>query len=183
MTTYYLNNEPLVEGADFTVGSFTYPYAWLETTSPQILASLGIVKHGSFNFDTKYYIDANTPKELEDSLAVDIEGNPVYKKVLSDTKDENGIYQEIDTDVRLVNYGLRSFCSNEVREKTNNLLSTTDYYIIRNSVEGSNIPADVSSYRAAVVAEQTRVTDAIAEVSDVEGLIEIMSNINWPATV
>jgi hypothetical protein len=67
MTTYYLNGIALQEGADITLNGMTYPYSWLEGTSPSVRASLGIEKDGDTNFDTAYYWAVGNPKNLEDT--------------------------------------------------------------------------------------------------------------------
>jgi len=67
MTTYYLNGTALHEDADFTINGMSYPYSWLEGTSPSVRASLGIEKTGDINFDTAYYWAVGNPKDLEDT--------------------------------------------------------------------------------------------------------------------
>lgn len=67
MTTYYLNGTALQEDADITLNGMSYPYSWLEGTSPSVRASLGIEKDGDINFDTAYYWAVGNPKNLEDT--------------------------------------------------------------------------------------------------------------------
>jgi hypothetical protein len=175
MTTYYLNGNPITEGSDITLNGFTYPYSWLEGTSPSVRASLGIEATGDINYDTKYYWGINNPKILEDREEVDKDGNPLYVQVFDqETK------QMVDSEERLVTKGLKTTCTAEVKSKTNELLKPTDYYVLRHEVEELEIPAAVSTYRAAVVAEQNRVVTAIAATTTVEGLIAVMSSIAWP---
>lgn len=177
MTTYYLNGTPLPEGADFTLDGFTYPYEWLEGTTASLRASLNIVKDGDINYNTKYNWTAENSKSLDDELAVDPDGNPMFVKVLQGS----GVDAEmIDSDVQMVNVGLKTLCTKEIKATTNSLLNPTDYYIIRSEVEQLEIPADVATYRAQVIAESDRVTTAIAAVTTVEELIEVMSSIAWP---
>lgn len=178
MTTYYLNGTEITEGSDITLNGFTYPYTWLEGTSPSVRASLGIEANSDVNYDTKYYWDVDNPKILEDREEVDEDGNPLYVKVFDATVGPDG--SMVDSEERLVTKGLKTTCTAEVKSKTNNLLKPTDYYIIRNAVEELEIPSSVSTYRAAVVVEQDRVTTAIAATTTVEELIAVMSTINWP---
>ena len=178
MTTYYLNGSPITEGSDITLNGMTYPYAWLEGTSPSVRASLGIEKNGDINFDTKYYWGVDNPKILEDREESDEDGNPVYVQVLDPNLGPQG--SMVDSEERLVTKGLKTTCTAEVKVMTNNLLKPTDYYIIRNEVESLAIPAEVSTYRAAVIAEQNRVVPAIAATTTVEGLITVMASVNWP---
>jgi hypothetical protein len=175
MTTYYLNGSPITEGSDITLNGMTYPYSWLEGTSPAVRASLGIEAVGDVNYDSKYYLLKDTPKTLEDRPEVDKENNPIYVKVWDETTK-----QMIDSSVQVVTLGLKTTCTAEVKAITNNLLSPTDYLIIRNEVESVEIPEAITTYRAAVIAEQNRVIPAIAATTTVEALITVMSSIAWP---
>ena len=175
MTTYYLNGSALVEGADFTLNGFTYPYSWLEGTSPSVRASLGIEATGDVNYDSKYYWFKDTAKDLEDKEENNEDGTPAYVKVW-DPQSET----MVDTDKRLITPGLKTTCLAEIRSTTNNLLQPTDFYIIRNHAEDAEIPTSVAEYRAAVVTESARLQEAIPAVTSVEELIEVMSTIAWP---
>lgn len=177
MTTYYLNGTALEEGADITLNGMTYPYSWLEGTSPSVRASLGIEKNGDINFDTTYYWAPDTPKNLEDIEDVDAGGNPAYVKVW-----DAETMAMVDTTVRSVTKGLKTTCTATIKSNTNTLLKPTDYYIIRNEVEQLEIPATVSTYRAAVITESQRLVTAIAAATTVEGLITVMKSIAWPET-
>lgn len=177
MTTYYLNGTPIQEGSDITLNGFTYPYSWLERTTPSVRHSYGIEKQGDVNYDPKYYWDANTPKILDDREEVDQEGNPLYIKVLADV---DGVQEMVDSDKRLVTSGLKTSCAHEIRTTTNTLLSPTDRYILRNEVEGLEVPESVSTYRGSVITESTRLQEAISTAASVEELIEVMNSATWP---
>lgn len=185
MTTYYLNGTPITEGSDITLNGMTYPYSWLEGTSPSIRASLGIEKDSatSTDYNSTYYWSAGNPKPLEDTEAVDEDGNPLYlqvwdPEVVHEDMDQTGAM--VNTTTRVVNLGLKTTLTTQVKLKTNDLLKPTDYLIIRNEVESVDIPTDVSTYRAAVITESDRVVTAIAAVESVEELIEVMSSLAWP---
>jgi len=175
MTTYYLNGSPITEGSDISLNGMTYPYSWLEGTSPSVRASLGIEAINDITFDGKYYNNKDDAKSLDDREELDDDGNPVYVKEW-DAETET----MVDTSVRQISYGLKTRCLAEVRLKTNDLLKPTDYLIIRNEVESVEIPTDVSTYRAAVITESNRVVTAIAAVESVDALVTIMSSIAWP---
>lgn len=177
MTTYYLNGNPITEGSDISLDGFTYPYSWLEGTSASVRASLGIEKTGDVNYDSKYYWGVDNPKILDDREEVDPEGNPLFVQVLEYVDDEPTM---VDSDELLITKGLRTTCMADIKSTTNNLLKPTDYYVIRGEVESLEIPESVSTYRTAVVAESDRVTTAIAAVTTVEELIEVMDSIAWP---
>jgi len=178
MTTYYLNGSLITKDSDITLNGMTYPYAWLEGTSPDVRASLGIEKTGDINYDVKYYWGINNPKILEDREESDNDGNPLYVQVFDPTIGPQG--SMVDSEKRLVTKGLKTTCTAEVKSITNNLLKLTDYYIIRNEVESLEIPQDVVTYRAAVITESDRAVTAIAAVDSVDALIAVMSSLAWP---
>jgi len=178
MTTYYLHGSPITEGSDINLNGMSYPYSWLEGTSPSVRASLGIEATGDINYDTKYYWGIDNPRILEDREESDADGNPLYVQVFDPTVGQDGAM--VDSQERLVTKGLKTACTAEVKNKTNELLKPTDYYILRHEVEELEIPAAVSTYRAAVIAEQNRVVPAIAATTTVEGLIAVMDSITWP---
>jgi hypothetical protein len=86
----------------------------------------------------------------------------------------------VDSTVRSVTKGLKTTCTAKVKSNTNTLLKQTDFYILRHEVEETEIPAIVSTYRAAVITESERVVTAIAAATTVEGLISVMDSIAWP---
>jgi len=183
MTIYYLNGTQIPEDSDITLNGFTYPYSWLEGTSPSIRASLGIEKRGDVNYDPKYYWSVGNPKILEDREESDEDGNPLYVKVYDPeavVEGSSSLGAMVDTDERLVAKGLKTTCAAEIKYTTNSLLHPTDYYVIRGEVEGLEIPEEVSEYRADVIAEQERVVAAISEVTTVEELIAVMDSVNFP---
>ena len=175
MTTYYLNGNALEEGADITLNGMTYPYSWLEGTSSSVRASLGIEADGDINYDSRYYWGVDNPKSLDDVENVDIDGNPMYVQVLDEATKEM-----VNTSKRSISVGLKTSCTADIKSITNTLLKPTDYYIIRNTVEQLEIPESVSTYRAAVVAEQERLVTAIAATTTVPELITVMNSISWP---
>ena len=178
MTEKDLNGNLIPEGSDFTLNGFVYPYVWLENTTPSIRASLGIEATGDVNYDPKYYWDKDNAKHLEDREEVDDSGNPVFVKVWDATVGLMGAM--VDSDKRLVSFGLKTTCLKEIKNLTNQLLQPTDFYIIRNAAEDVEIPTSVSEYRTAVVTESARLQEAIPAVTSVEELIEVMSTVAWP---
>ena len=125
--------------------------------------------------DQYYWVTQNedgsftgTPKELEDREESDENGNPLYVQVYNkETK------QMEDTTERLVHKGLKSQWIAKVKHNTNMTLAQTDWYVIRKAERSVDIPADVATYRAAVVAWATATEASITAVTTVEQLKEI----------
>ena len=124
--------------------------------------------------DRYYWVTANpdgsytaTPKELEDREEVDQDGNPMYVKVLGEV---DGKPAMVDSTERLVTKGLKSDHIAQVKYNTNMTLAQTDWYVIRKAERNVDIPADVATYRAAVIAWATATEASITAVTTVEEL-------------
>jgi hypothetical protein len=122
--------------------------------------------------DQYYWVTQNengsysaTPKELEDREEVDEDGNPLFvQKYNPETQ------QMENTTERLVHKGLKSQWIAKVKHNTNMTLAPTDWYVIRKAERNIDIPADVATYRAAVVAWANTTEAAITAVTTVEEL-------------
>jgi hypothetical protein len=68
----------------------------------------------------------------------------------------------------------------QVKDTANKLLMATDWMVIRKVERNVDIPADTVTYRAAVLAECTRLVDAVAACADVPALIDVVMAQNWP---
>jgi hypothetical protein len=125
--------------------------------------------------DRYYWVTANpdgsytaTPKALEDREEVDKDGNPMYVQVLDRTDPENPVM--VNSTERLVTKGLKSNHIAQVKHNTNMTLAQTDWYVIRKAERNVEIPADVATYRAAVIAWATATEASITAVTTVEQL-------------
>ena len=122
--------------------------------------------------DRYYWVTANpdgsytaTPKALEDREESDENGNPMYVKVYNKETE-----QMEDTTERLIAKGLKSNHIAQVKHNTNMTLAQTDWYVIRKAERNVDIPADIATYRAAVVAWANTTEAAITAVTTVEQL-------------
>jgi hypothetical protein len=125
--------------------------------------------------DRYYWVTANengsytaTPKALEDREEVDQDGNPMYVQVVDRTDPANPVMA--NTTQRLIAKGLKSQWIAKVKQNTNLTLALTDWYVIRKAERNIDIPADVATYRAAVVAWANTTEAAITAVTTVEEL-------------
>jgi hypothetical protein len=122
--------------------------------------------------DRYYWVTANpdgsytaTPKALEDREESDENGNPMYVKVYNKETE-----QMEDTAERLVTKGLKSNHIAQVKHNTNMTLAQTDWYVIRKAERNVDIPAEVATYRASVIAWATATEASITAVTTVEEL-------------
>jgi len=125
--------------------------------------------------DRYYWVTANengsytaTPKELEDREEVDQDGNPMYVQVLDKTDPANPVM--VNSTQRLVTKGLKSNHIAQVKHNTNMTLAQTDWYVIRKAERNVEIPAEVATYRASVIAWATATEASITAVTTVEEL-------------
>jgi hypothetical protein len=181
---YYLNNQQLPDGQPFTIGDLTYPWSYLEILSTTQLSSMGITQIApAAGFDSKYYWDVDLPKNLEDREEVDSETDePLYVKVW-DPEFDNGEDSQpgamVDTTERLVSLGLKTTCTAEIKSKAGSILAKTDWYLYRLAEREVEVPENIATHRAAIIAESDRLETAIAAVTDVEELIAVMNSQDW----
>jgi len=80
----------------------------------------------------------------------------------------------------VLNQGLKTVMTAQVKETANSLLSQTDWMVIRKAERDVAIPSATATYRAAVVTECARLETAIGNASDVDALATVMAGQNWP---
>jgi len=76
--------------------------------------------------------------------------------------------------------GLKTNMTNRVKINAGQLLSRTDWMVIRKYERDVAIPSATATYRAAVITECTRLESAIAGAGDVDALAAVMNAQNWP---
>ena len=121
--------------------------------------------------DTEYYINTNstiafannqvteswetaTAKRLVDENAVDEDGNNVLKD-----------------GVQVINYGLKTEKKRIVKNQAAGLLAKTDWYVVKaTEVADYTVPADITTYRAAVRAKSNQMETAIDGAANVDAL-------------
>ena len=174
---YKLNGKTLIMDRGFSHNEILYPRNWLQLSSEEERTAIGITWEADpVRADDKYYWNGelDNPKELEDVEAVDKDGNPVWVQEWDEEAEAM-----VNTPVRLVNKGLKSVNIAEVNNTAGTILANTDWYVTRKIEREVDIPENVVTHRAAIVTEANRVETAIAEVTDVESLINVMENVKW----
>ena len=117
----------------------------------------------------------NTAKRLNDEDAKDEDGKQLYVQVWDDDKEEM-----VDSSEKLVNQGLKTVMTAQVKDTANKLLASTDWMVIRKAERDVAIPSATATYRAAVITECGRLEGAISSASDVDALATVMQGQNWP---
>jgi hypothetical protein len=75
---------------------------------------------------------------------------------------------------------LKTLWTATVKQTANGLLSQTDWMVIRKAERDVAIPEATVTYRAAVLAECTRLVTAITGAADVSALVTVVTAQNWP---
>ena len=174
---YKLNGKTLQIGRPFVVNGNQYPRNWLQLSTQEDRDNLGITwEDDPVRADDRYYWDGNVdnPKALDDVNEVDEEGNPVYVQVWNpDTE------QMEDTTEQVVTRGLKWVSTQEVKRTAGTILAQTDWYVTRLNEKSTAIPADITAERDAVRAECDRLETAIAGVTTVSDLMDVMQSQDW----
>jgi hypothetical protein len=121
---YMLDGRKLRQGRPFTDSNgIQYPGNWLKLTSDEEKAAVGITyEPDPAPFDSRYYYSAGNPRPVADGT--DEDGNQYT--------------------------GLKTNFAAEQKTVAGQMLSNTDWYVTRKAETGVDVPADVSTYRAAV---------------------------------
>jgi len=170
---FQLNGQPISIDTEQVIDGIRYPHL----RDSALRQQLGIVEIADpQNYDQRFYWGVDNPKLLDDREEVDADGNPLYVKVLSNSKPP----QMVDSTERLVTKGLKSQWVAQVKQTAGSMLSRTDWMVIRKAERAIDIPQDVVTFRTAVVAECNRLETAILACTSVEELIEVLDEQNWP---
>ena len=180
----------------FTVGAKTYSGSFLRSSTPAEKLEAGVweIIHGARPDDRYYWVSgptyrvnetnstveatyAGTAKLLDDREEVDQDGNPMFVQEYDPTAND-GKGAMVNTTERLVTKGLKSTETAAVKAAAGSLLASTDWMIIRKVERNVDVPAAVATYRAAVIAEASRLETAIAGAANVDALAAIKAN--WP---
>jgi hypothetical protein len=179
---FLLNGNPLPLDTPFTIDGTSYPANWLRLTSIAEKNAVGIteVADDVIDYDSRFYWGVDNPKLLNDREESDENGNPMYVQVLGTV---DGKPAMVDSSERLVTKGLKSQWTATVKDTANKLLAQTDWMVIRKVERSVDVPADTVTYRAAVIAECTRLVTAIAGAADVPALMVVVTAQRWPVNV
>jgi hypothetical protein len=176
----------------FTVGDKQYSARFIRNSTPEEKLAAGvwdIVDAG--RPDDRYYwvtgptyrvnevnstveaVYTDNPKALEDRLEVKEDNTPLYVQVYDPVTESM-----VDTTEQVVTKGLKSQAVAQNKQTAGSLLAATDWYVVRKADIGTDVPADVVAYRAAVRTEASRVEAAILAVTSIDGLIAVKAD--WP---
>ena len=151
---------------------------WTDTQRKD-LGIVPVVISGS-HLDTRFYIE----KDYSDAIAGD--GNSVIRTIgvkASDRKlenedavDENGNKVKDAEGNQVINYGLKHYAIQKVKEQQKGFLLQTDWYIIRKADVGTTIPSNIQTWRNAIRSDATAIETAITNAADMDAFIALHTN-------
>ena len=155
---FLLNGNPLQIDTPFEIDGTSYPANWLRLTSIEEKNAVGIIEVAdtTVHYDDRFYWGVDNPKQLNDITVTPEQGEPYTQ------------------------HGLKHQWTAQVKDTANKLLSQTDWMIVRKVERNVDIPSATATYRAAVIAECTRLVTDIAGAADVPALIAVVTAQGWP---
>ena len=162
---FLLDGKTIQQGVAFTdADGNQYPANWLNLSSAEEKEAIGLEEVADPEiFDNRFYWDADLPKALEDKLEVKEDGKPILDQ----------------DDKQVVTKGLKSNFVAQIKDTTNKLLASTDWYVIRKAERNIDIPTDIADKRNAIITESNRLETEINKVKNVEALIEVLNTQNF----
>ena len=150
---------PIPVGTAFSIGTTNYPANWLNLSTAEEKTAAGILEVADPTvYDSRFYYSDGTAKELDDKNTTD----PTTGELVKNSDGSQNI-----------TYGLKTVLKNAVKEEAASRLAQYDWYVVRKSEKGTEIPTDISTYRDAVrTACNTRETE-IDNCADVAALVTL----------
>ena len=151
-----LDGKQLRPGRPFTHNGIQYPANWLRLTTLEEKEAIGITEvPDPAPVDTRFYWDTDIPKQLEDTTDV-VSG--------------------------ITTTGLKTQWKAQQDQTAYTLLAPTDWYVVRKTEVGTDVPVGITSFRADVRTICEGRKNAIGLATDVPSLIGIttFSGLDWP---
>jgi len=160
--SFELNGQPIYAGRSFVdADGNQYPRNWTYVLTQEQKDAIGITwVPDPAPVDTRFYWDHDNPKRLEDEPAVDENNDPVL--------DEDG--------VQVINTGLKTQWIRQQKEIAGSLLAQSDWYVTRKAEVGTEIPADVATYRTAVRTVSGQREAEISAAATFEAFVALVTN-------
>lgn len=112
------------------------------------------------SFDGRFFKGPGVAKPLSDTPVKDADGN--------DMMDQDGN--------PMIETGLRNVAINQVKEKSGNLLTPSDWYVVRMAETSEPLPTDVSDFRAAVRARSEELETMIGAVQTIQEMVALYTS-------
>lgn len=173
-------------GSAFVLNGVQYPRNWLRLATESERTALGFYVTSHQNkANEEYYFVQNpvvviengvavvqypaTPREIEDVLAVDSDGNPVLDVVYYQTANDGT--QTPVYGAQTVYKGLKSKKISNVKAAAGSLMSASDWYVVRATEDATKpVPTDIADYRSAVRLISSQIEQEILDCTNIDEL-------------
>ena len=142
------------EGTAFTIGDVQYPANWLNLSTPEEKASIG----------------------LEEVVATNSPANDQYYWVSTQLNGASLIYVNTPKDLSSV----KDNATNQVNSTAYSILFPSDWMVVKSFETGNPINPTWNAWRASIRSTADTTRTAIANATDVDTVASIMGSIAWP---
>ena len=171
---FMLNGSPLSPDSAFTTNEIQYPANWLRLASPEERAAIGITEVADIApHDDRFYWAPGIPKALDDVLATKEDGSPLMVQVY-----DAATQSMVDTDVQVIQRGLKHQMIAQIKQTAGSLLAQTDWKVTRAAEGVKAVDAATLAARAAIRAASDTNEAAITACTTVDELASLQTN--WP---
>ena len=138
---------------------YQHPKNWMVWSDADKVSRGMVWENDPVSFDNRFYWSVGNAKNLDDTLWVDEDGDAV----IDDMTGEQG-----------VTLGLKSQYKAQTKEQASNLLSTSDWQIVKaTEVSDYTVPSAVTTYRAAVRTASNSIETSIDNAADIDAFIAL----------
>lgn len=149
-------NQYVQEGTAFTLGGVQYPANWLNCSTPEEKAAVGLVE----------VVATNQP------------GNSTYYWVSETLNGAELTYTNTPKDLD----SLKTQCVSQTNQTAYSLLFPSDWMVVKATETGGVVDPAWNTYRADIRATADQTKTAIAATTTVEELQTLMDNVAWPVS-
>ena len=146
-------------GSQFTWNGIDYPPNWVNLSSPEEKAAIGMVDvvYGQQANDQYYWVQQNDPVYNAQTNQVDITFTNTPKDLTS----------------------VKTNAFNTINNTAYSILFPSDWMVVKGIETSTPVNPDWNSWRASIRATADATRTAVTGAADVDAVQTIMSNINW----
>jgi hypothetical protein len=146
-------------GSQFTWNGIDYPPNWVNLSSPEEKAAIGMVDvvYGQQANDQYYWVQQNDPVYNSQTNQVDITFTNTPKDLTT----------------------IKTNAFNQINATAYSILFPSDWMVVKGIETSTPVNPDWNSWRASIRATADATRTAVTGAADVDAVQTIMSNINW----
>lgn len=141
-------------GNQFTIDGVEYPANWLNLSTPEEKAAIG----------------------LEEVIATNSPANDQYYWVSTELNEATLTYVNTPKDLDTV----KSNSISQINQTAYSILLPSDWMVVKSVETGTQVPANWNTWRQSIRTTADTARTAVAEATDVDEVQTIMGSITWP---